>query len=140
MYELLYTSISPEGLPKESLLEIQIEAQRNNASNNISGMLVYYDREIMQIIEGEQETIESLYEKIRNDPRHMLVEVLYAGRITQRSFKKWSMEVVALDEKYLKTYFKNENELEKENPIQKFFKKRPSQGKKMFLSLRDSLY
>ena len=140
MFELLYTSISPEGLPKESLLEIQIEAQRNNASNNISGMLVYYDREIMQIIEGEQEAIESLYEKIRNDPRHMLVEVVYSGSITQRSFKKWSMEVVALDKEYLKTYFKNENELKKEHPIQKFFKKRPNQGKQMFLSLRDTLY
>ncbi|WP_063339526.1 MULTISPECIES: BLUF domain-containing protein [unclassified Marinomonas] len=140
MIELLYTSVSPEGLSEEGLLEIQLEAQRNNASKNITGMLVYYDREIMQLIEGEQEAIESLYEKIRNDPRHMLVEIFYSGQIKERAFKDWSMEVVMLDEQHLKEYLYNGKALVNELPIQKVIKKNPNQGKKMFLSLRDSLY
>ena len=140
MFELLYTSVSPEGLSENTLLEIQLEAQKHNESIGVTGMLVYYDREIMQILEGDQETVETLYESICHDKRHTLVEVFYCGEIKQRAFHDWSMEVVVLDEGKVKKYLYNDRELGVENPLHHLMKTNPNRGKKTFLSLRDTYY
>ena len=140
MFELIYTSVSPEGLTENGLLEIQLEAQKHNTSIGVTGMLVYYDREIMQILEGDQETVETLYESICHDERHTLVEVFYSGEIKQRAFSDWSMEVVVLDEGKVKRYLYNDRELGIENPLHNIMKTNPNRGKKTFLSLRDTYY
>ncbi len=57
----------------------------------ISGMLLYADGNFIQVLEGENEAIDSLYSKITNDRRHNSFSVLINSEIKQRSFADWSM-------------------------------------------------
>ena len=70
------------------MLEI---SRRNNALIDVTGMLVYRDGNFMQAIEGEEETILRLQEKIKRDPRHDGLITLLTQRIETRQFPAWSM-------------------------------------------------
>jgi len=52
MYELLYSSVSAAGLSQVQLEDILQAARIKNAKLNVTGMLLYHNREIMQILEG----------------------------------------------------------------------------------------
>lgn len=54
MFELLYTSIAPQGLSEQELLELLTKARIKNKQLGISGMMIYHQREVMQILEGEK--------------------------------------------------------------------------------------
>lgn len=140
MYELLYTSVSAKGLNAKMLAEIQHVSKLNNQLKEITGMLVYYDREIMQLLEGEESDVKALYEKIRKDERHTLIHVFYQGNISERAFGNWSMEAVALNAEQVRRHILNDQEMQKQTPLNNMIKENPNRGKKTFLSLRDSLF
>lgn len=45
----------------------------------------------MQVMEGDEETVRRLFEKIRHDPRHCGVITLTEHTLTERQFGDWSM-------------------------------------------------
>lgn len=139
MFELLYTSVSPQGLDEDELIKIVMDAQRRNAELGVTGILAYCDREIMQIIEGDKDVILTLFEKIKSDPRHTLVNVFYQGEVAKRSFSDWTMESLMLDKQQANQLFRTKLP-SSSTPISDLCQESPSRGKKTFLSLRDTLY
>ena len=81
MFELLYTSLSPTGLTDAELAELLESARLKNKELGITGMLIYYNREIMQILEGEEEVVKALFKTISEDVRHTSANVFYQGDI-----------------------------------------------------------
>lgn len=77
MFELLYTSVAPAGLSHRELTEILQQARENNRRLGISGMLLYHNREIMQLLEGEEAVVKDLFQSIAQDDRHTRVEAFY---------------------------------------------------------------
>ena len=102
MFELLYTSLSPAGLTDTELVELLENARLKNKQLGITGMLIYYNREIMQILEGEEGVVKALYKTISEDVRHTSANVFYQGNIEERAFSGWSMALKVLDEKTVK--------------------------------------
>lgn len=139
MYELLYTSVARKKLTENELLDIMTSAKKNNSLIGVTGMLVYYDCEIMQILEGDKSAVQALFKKISQDERHTLVKVFYSGEIKERSFSNWCMESVILDEQKLKKYVYSDKELVSENPLQHMVNCNPNQGRKIFLTLKEAL-
>ena len=45
----------------------------------------------MQLLEGEREVVEELYEEIKRDPRHHSVHTCYEGPIEKRGFASSTM-------------------------------------------------
>jgi len=45
----------------------------------------------MQILEGEEDVVQASFKKIKRDPRHHKISLLYLKRITERSFSSWTM-------------------------------------------------
>ena len=78
-------------LSDQDLQELLAQCRRDNARQNITGILFYSHGNIAQLIEGEPDVIEPLYEKIARDGRHSHVRKLLQKPITQRSFAEWSM-------------------------------------------------
>ena len=70
--ELLYCSVSvPSQLTNVDLDHILASARRRNLAENITGMLLYYRGEFVQILEGEKTSVENIYQKfIGPDLRH----------------------------------------------------------------------
>jgi len=91
MYYIVYLSTA-NWLMGEGELDSILEVSRhNNTKNDITGLLVYADGSIIQLLEGEKETVLSTYRKILKDPRHSSAIKLIEGEISERNFPQWSM-------------------------------------------------
>ena len=97
MLSLIYVSTSVKLLNDEELLDILKASRENNSSKDVTGLLLYKGGNFMQVLEGPDEAVEALYEKIKADPRHKDVNVLSREQISARQFPAWEMAFQNLD-------------------------------------------
>ena len=68
-----------------------------NKKNDITGVLLFSDDKFLQVLEGESNTIRSLYDKIVLDPRHRKVVMISFQAVCYRSFPNWAMSCKQVD-------------------------------------------
>ncbi|BFM48955.1 BLUF domain-containing protein [Marinomonas sp. THO17] len=92
MISITYIS-KAEKVFSDSELQLMLEGFiEKNRLNNISGVLLYNGAgTFIQIIEGEEDSVLAIYEKIKKDKRHSNIVCLRKVNIAQRSFKQWRM-------------------------------------------------
>jgi hypothetical protein len=89
---MIYVSIAfNKEMPEEELMAILDKARKFNTANKITGMLLFRDGFFIQALEGEENVIDALFEKVKNDRRHYNVLQLYKEPITRRHFPEWAM-------------------------------------------------
>lgn len=98
---LAYTSLARLDLRAGELVDIHPTARRLNALDGITGMLMFNGSRFLQIIEGAQEAIDNLLERLRRDGRHSALEVRDERVVAERAFLDWSMEMVTVSAAYL---------------------------------------
>lgn len=91
MKHLIYVSCASAPFTDDDLKTLLESSRKNNAGMGITGMLLYADGNFIQVIEGEDDIIDSLSAKITRDCRHKSFLVLVNREIKQRSFADWSM-------------------------------------------------
>lgn len=67
------------------------QAKTNNATRDVSGILIYNDGNFIQYLEGPESTLHELFDKIKGDPRHTSVTRLDFAKIDARVFGDWWM-------------------------------------------------
>ena len=87
----IYASAGTTEYSENDLIELLKVSRRNNKARNISGMLLYHKMSFFQVLEGEREIVENLYDKIKEDKRHDMVLKLIVEPIENRSFENWTM-------------------------------------------------
>jgi hypothetical protein len=97
---LTYTSLASLDLDSEDLAAIHAKARDLNALDGITGLLVFNGNRFLQIIEGSEQAIDDLVERLRRDRRHTGVEVRDERQIAERAFPDWSMELVRVSSDY----------------------------------------
>ncbi len=97
---LTYTSRARLDLTDEDLGAIHQTARHLNALDGISGMLLFDGARFLQIVEGSEEAVDNLVERLRMDPRHSAFEVRDERHVERRSFPDWSMELVRVSAGY----------------------------------------
>ncbi|MDO6738660.1 BLUF domain-containing protein [Wenyingzhuangia sp. 2_MG-2023] len=96
MYELVYESFASLNLNNEKISEILETARKFNKENNVSGCLIYHNDKFIQILEGDQKTIETLFSSIKKDIRHHNILLFHKGPIKERNFNLWNMAYIDL--------------------------------------------
>jgi hypothetical protein len=91
MIELVYYSVAIPELTPLDISNILNTSRNYNSKNNITGCLLYHNKEFLQILEGEEQTILDLMTKIENDKRHTIITSLVQKNIKERMFSDWSM-------------------------------------------------
>lgn len=91
MHSLIYLSASSSLFSNEDIIDILKKSRSNNLRLDITGLLLYHEGSILQILEGEKEVIYALFNKISLDTRHKGVIKLLDADIKERSFADWSM-------------------------------------------------
>ena len=91
MFFLVYASSAVQPFSGSDLEELLATSRENNAKADITGMLLYKDGNFMQVLEGEEEAVRALYDKIAVDPRHRGEILLQQGFTEERQFPSWSM-------------------------------------------------
>ncbi len=78
-------------MSKADLQQVLAAARRNNRHAGVTGMLLYDEGSFIQALEGDEDTVETLFERIELDGRHKDASVLMRGVAGQRDFPDWSM-------------------------------------------------
>ena len=97
LYSLSYASTETSELGTAELLALLNEARSFNDAHNITGLLLHREDSFLQVIEGRREDVELLFDRIKQDPRHQRVEVLFEQPIQEREFLDWQMAFLDLD-------------------------------------------
>lgn len=91
LYEALYVSTLAPTQPLSVVAQIAGRARLANAELDITGLLIFDGQRFCQQLEGPQKAVLKLVERIRNDPRHINVEVLHHGPLVGRRFQQFSL-------------------------------------------------
>lgn len=91
MISITYVSSAASPFGDDALLNLVDECQVNNRKLGITGVLVYSEGNFMQVIEGAALVTQSLYERIKLDPRHRGVTTVNEQHIQVCEFSGWSM-------------------------------------------------
>lgn len=91
LYTLAYTSEAFKRLDRYELLDILVHARGKNRRLKITGLLLYSNKKFIQVLEGEKETVLSLYKQIQDDPLHFNVTTVLEKDINERVFPDWTM-------------------------------------------------
>ncbi|MBK05650.1 MAG: hypothetical protein CL920_04455 [Deltaproteobacteria bacterium] len=96
MYTLIYKSTHSGDIDWSALQAMLAKSRKHNQLKQITGMLLVTKREFFQLLEGEEETIEALYERIQQDPRHTEIVTLSRQTTPTRFFPDWYMRGVGI--------------------------------------------
>jgi Sensors of blue-light using FAD len=99
MHELIYVSAARRPFDTAQLAAVLEQSRRNNAKVGVTGILLYEGGSFLQVLEGEREVVEALYQRVAGDDRHYRLQRLRARPIATRSFAAWTMGFVSLDPK-----------------------------------------
>ena len=91
LYEVLYVSTLAPDQPLSVVAEIAGRARQVNAELDVTGLLIFDGQRFCQQLEGPQKAVLKLIERIRNDPRHINVEVIHHGPLAGRRFQQFSL-------------------------------------------------
>lgn len=97
MYRLVYVSTARDGLGENDIGDILDVSQSNNHERFVTGFLAHNRRHFMQALEGPEEEVRLLYDRIRADPRHGCLTQIVGERIGARAFDAWSMNYFRVD-------------------------------------------
>lgn len=99
MKRLTYISKFSRTLSHQDIENIGQVSRKNNQPQGITGVLLCLGGIFFQILEGDNEKIDKLYDKILSDDRHTDILCLKSeSNIEERMFPNWSMQTINLDE------------------------------------------
>lgn len=88
---LVYLSSRKPNCTSEEIEKILHSCKKNNKDLDLTGVLLYSDKQFVQYLEGEYKEIFALYDKIKGDPRHDKIVLITSGPIENRAFPSWQM-------------------------------------------------
>jgi hypothetical protein len=95
--QLIYQSLATTAITPHQLQSLLPKWRISNHAMGISGLLLYGEEEIIQVLEGPAESVRQCYEVIARDKRHYNVYTLADGLVPTRAFGQWSMGFTQLD-------------------------------------------
>ncbi|MEY4684848.1 MAG: hypothetical protein RLZ25_1307 [Pseudomonadota bacterium] len=98
MKRVTYVSSATRTISEAELEQISTASVRNNSKVGVTGILLLCGDFFFQILEGDDEAVDQVLERIRHDPRHHDIQILKVENgQDQRQFADWSMRTVYLD-------------------------------------------
>jgi hypothetical protein len=94
-----YTSLA-HILGASELEELETSSREWNAHNGVTGFMIFNGTHFLQIVEGTEQVIDELVERVRKDPRHTGFEIRDRLKVERRSFPDWPLEVVRVNASY----------------------------------------
>lgn len=91
MIQVSYISSATSPMSTQDLTRLLEQCREYNASNGITGMLLYSNSTFIQVLEGEDRMIDELLDRIEEDARHTDIKLLHRKRIDHRQYSGWNM-------------------------------------------------
>lgn len=91
MKSIVYLSEAITPFSESALRELTETSSANNEKLGVHGYLCYQGGRFLQYLEGSEEALDSLIEKIEKDPRHRFLYCMDQRELTNPRFSGWSM-------------------------------------------------
>ncbi len=91
MRRIIYQSRAGSELDRAELFRLLYQARVANEERGLTGVLLHSQGRFLQVLEGRTWKLFAAFEKIRQDPRHHEVEVLFERSIPEATFPAWPM-------------------------------------------------
>ena len=88
---MYYLSTAATGVTTQDHDDILEASRKNNRQRNVTGLLVVKGGYFAQALEGEKQEVTSLFEKIKEDPRHHRIVHISEEEVSERLFDGWEM-------------------------------------------------
>lgn len=98
--ELIYISKRNPSCSNEDIEDILKASLAQNGKKDITGVLLYSQKQFMQILEGDKIEILKLYDKIKKDKRHYKTIMVSLSPIKERYFPSWQMGSKEVNDEY----------------------------------------
>ena len=90
-HEIRYCSLLAPDQPTEVVGQIVTRARVRNATEGITGLLVFDGMRFCQHFEGPRRQVLHLLDRLEADPRHSEIRVVYEGRLAERRYRQFEM-------------------------------------------------
>jgi hypothetical protein len=87
----MYISAATRPIGRDDLHSILLVSRRNNAAQELTGILLAHENRFFQVIEGPKDAVYGCLHRIKHDPRHDSIMRLHSGNTNYRSFPQWRM-------------------------------------------------
>jgi hypothetical protein len=136
---LVYVSTKRREITEDDLKNILNTARTFNPTASITGMLLYRDGFFMQALEGEEDDVKGLFQKIALDERHKNVLMIYSTSIEERTFSDWSMGFNKISDEEWQSLDGLNDFMQKPAGIE-YFQENPSRALTLLQHFRDKSY
>jgi hypothetical protein len=99
LYTICYISRAADSLTDDYIDELLKYSSRYNNQEKINGILIYNDRNFLQVLEGNEDAIKVLYHKIAVDDRHDYVLEIFKGTVDYPIFLNYNCKFNLIDSK-----------------------------------------
>ena len=93
MLQLIYRSVAAPGIDAGVAARISEYSRQRNRSLEITGVLLFDQRNFVQVLEGGTNIVDLVFGQIQKDDRHSDVTLLSRIEKLERSFPYWSMQL-----------------------------------------------
>lgn len=90
-YYLLYFGIARSKFKTADFEELLEQSRSRNEFLDITGKLLHCEGTFIQLLEGSEEAVASVYLSISKDKRLMAIKKITTGTAPERYYKDWSM-------------------------------------------------
>ncbi|QHB71791.1 BLUF domain-containing protein [Stenotrophomonas sp. 364] len=97
IYALAYSSRCSADVLNSDLDEILVDASAHNRMADVTGVLLFDGVNFLQYLEGPEEAVASVFDRIKSSKRHKDIRVLTSGEVPERYFWNWSMACAHAD-------------------------------------------
>ncbi len=91
LIQVIYASAAAPPFTPEALRTLLAKSRARNSLYGVSGMLLYHEGSILQVLEGPEDAVDRILSSVTKDVRHNKLRYLSRGPILRREFEAWSM-------------------------------------------------
>lgn len=96
MIQLTYASREARPFSRQEIGELLCACRRVNSTYDVTGMLLYSEGSFFQVLEGDEDDVERVFERVAADNRHHKITTIVRETAPRRSFGDWTMGYVGL--------------------------------------------
>ena len=109
LHRLVYLSrneiLGDEHAVSTEITQILRTARKYNIKQDVTGALMFNAGCFAQVLEGEKDQIQSIFDRIEKDERHSSVVILDFSPVQSRIFPEWSMAYIGEDDSFDARFF-----------------------------------
>lgn len=97
LHSILYISSAVRPPSLNQISHLLTRARERNSEKGITGVLLLVDSNFMQYLEGPKQSLDTIFEIIKNDPIHKDITEIINEPINARLYSGWNMAFASPD-------------------------------------------